>query len=134
MTTASWEKLGILFGPDGSVPWMRSHAQLPVAVPAPGAGGRFHVYFASRDENGRSHVGRATVALGDTPRLIGVERDPILSPGALEAARLVLAMKETSAQVKCIAGSGISRHRSLAIDWAARKRAPVRRARLDSES
>jgi len=86
MTGTSWEKLGILVGPDPSVSWRQSHAQLPVVTPAPAEGAdRFHAYFASRDGDGRSHIGRALIALGDTPRLIAVEREPVLGPGALGA-------------------------------------------------
>ncbi len=81
MTARSWEKLGLLFGPDGSVPWMRSHAQLPLVVPSTAGGDRFDAYFASRDADGRSHVGMATIELGDRPRVIAVAREPLLSPG-----------------------------------------------------
>jgi hypothetical protein len=86
MTISPWEKLGLLVGPDLSVPWRQSHAQLPVVTSAPGEGAdRFHAYFASRDGDGRSHIGRALIELGETPRLVAVEPDPVLSPGALGA-------------------------------------------------
>ena len=83
--TQPWEKLGLIFGPDGSVPWMRSHAQLPLVVQSPEGGDRFHAYFASRDAGGRSHVGMATLDLGDTPRLVSYVREPLLEPGPLGA-------------------------------------------------
>lgn len=85
MSNRRWEKLGLLFGPDGSVPWMRSHAQLPVVTPSPLGGDRFHVYFASRDADSRSHVGMATIELGDRPRVLSLEREPLLRPGPLGA-------------------------------------------------
>lgn len=84
MTARRWEKLGLLFGPDGSIPWMRTHAQLPLVVAAHD-GDRFDAYFASRDASGRSHIGRATVELGDSPRVTAVQREPVLSPGPLGA-------------------------------------------------
>jgi hypothetical protein len=86
VTATPWEKLGILVGPDPSVPWRQSHAQLPVITPAPAEGAdRFHAYFASRDGDGRSHIGRALIELGTDPVLVAVEPDPVLSPGALGA-------------------------------------------------
>lgn len=79
---ARWEKLGLLFGPDGSSPWMKTHAQLPLPVAAPESGpDRFHVYFASRDAGGRSHIGKVTVDLGDRPAVVSVDSDPLLRPG-----------------------------------------------------
>ena len=82
MSAHRWEKLGLLFGPDGSMPWARTHAQLPLVVPAPGdAGDRFHAYFASRDADNRSHVGLVKIELGDHPRVLSVEREPLLKPG-----------------------------------------------------
>ena len=86
VTTRTWEKLGILVAPDPSVPWMQSHAQLPVVVPAPekGNGGdRFEAFFASRDAGGRSHIGRAVLDLGDAPRVVSIDREPLLSPGPI---------------------------------------------------
>jgi len=83
--TRSWEKLGLIFGPDASVPWMRSHAQLPLVVPSRDGGDRFNAYFASRDAGGRSHVGMATLELSDTPRVLSFDREARLSPGALGA-------------------------------------------------
>ncbi len=84
--TACWEKLGILVAPDPAIPWRQSHAQLPVVVPARHEGAdRFHAYFASRDRDGRSSIGRALVELGPAPRLLAIERDPVLAPGALGA-------------------------------------------------
>jgi len=83
MTARPWEKLGLLFGPDGSVPWMKSHAQLPLVVESPEGGGLFNAYFASRDADGRSHVGMATIELGDRPRVVSFLREPLLRPGPI---------------------------------------------------
>jgi hypothetical protein len=84
VTAHAWEKLGILVAPDPSVPWRQSHAQLPVVVPVPEAGAdRFEAFFASRDANGRSHVGRAILDLGDRPRVVSIDREPVLSPGPI---------------------------------------------------
>ncbi|HXD74726.1 MAG TPA: hypothetical protein VN628_13355 [Vicinamibacterales bacterium] len=83
MSARSWEKLGLLFGPDVALPWMRSHAQLPLVVPAPEGGDRFHAYFASRDADSRSHIGMATLELGDRPRVLSYARESLLAPGPI---------------------------------------------------
>jgi len=85
MTARPFEKLGLLFGPDGSVPWMKSHAQLPLVVPSEDGGDRFNAYFASRDADQRSHVGMVTLELGDRPRVLSFEREPLLRPGGVGA-------------------------------------------------
>jgi hypothetical protein len=74
-----WRRLGLIFAPDGSEPWLRSHAANPVAVPLDGAVCR--VYFASRDATNRSHVAAIDVDLEKR----GVVRGPwlVLAPGPL---------------------------------------------------
>jgi hypothetical protein len=79
----NWEKLGILVAPERSVPWMQSHAQLPVVVPAADSGDRFEAFFASRDANNRSHIGRAVIELSEDPRVISIDREPVLRPGPI---------------------------------------------------
>lgn len=55
----SWRRLGLVFRPDGSEPWLASHAANPVAVPLDGSVCR--VFFASRDVRNRSHVAAVDV-------------------------------------------------------------------------
>ena len=50
-----WEKRGRIFVPDGSIPWMRTHAALPVAVPSRDA--TLRIFFAARDDEDRSRIG-----------------------------------------------------------------------------
>lgn len=75
----SWRRLGLVYSPDGSRPWLRSHAANPVAVPVGEAVCR--VYFASRDDRSRSHVAAVDVDL-ESRRVV---RDPwlVLAPGPL---------------------------------------------------
>ena len=47
-----WEKRGRIFVPDGSIPWMRSHATLPVAHRLSDSVLRIH--FAGRDSQNRA--------------------------------------------------------------------------------
>jgi len=83
VTARAWEKLGLLVATDPSVSWRQSHAQLPVVVPAGRGGDRFEAYFASRDANGRSHIGRVVLDTGDRPRVVSNDRELVLSAGAL---------------------------------------------------
>jgi len=76
-----WEKLGRIYSPDGSIPWMRSHAAVPIAQSI--GGDLFRIYFSARDIKGRSHTGFVTVDITEPGRIIDVSREPILKPGAL---------------------------------------------------
>jgi hypothetical protein len=42
-----WKKLGWLFVPDGSVPWMRTHAAVPFAERLDAK--RYKIYFSTRN-------------------------------------------------------------------------------------
>jgi hypothetical protein len=75
-----WRREGLLVEPLGSG-WSTTHAALPVPHPLPD--GRLRIFFSSRDAEGRSSIGRATV---DLERLRAeVEAEPVLIPGALGA-------------------------------------------------
>jgi len=74
-----WHKLGLIFKPDINLTWMRSHAQLPVPVPL--GGSRYRVFFASRNELQRSHVGAFDIDLDHPDRILSMTRDPLLKPG-----------------------------------------------------
>jgi len=76
-----WEKLGLVFVPDGKLPWMRTHASLP--VPLHLEGDTFRVFFASRDEHNRSSICSLVLELQPTPRVVSVDQQPALSPGPL---------------------------------------------------
>jgi hypothetical protein len=76
----SWKRLGVVFAPDGSQPWARSHAALPTPVHV--AGDVFRIFYSSRDAERRSHVGWVDVEVSETPRVLNVAAEPSLSPGA----------------------------------------------------
>jgi hypothetical protein len=75
----SWKRLGVVYVPDGTQPWARSHAALPTPVHIDGDVFRF--FYSSRDADKRSHVGWVDVELSDTPRVLAVAGEPVLSPG-----------------------------------------------------
>lgn len=77
----TWERRGLVFRPDPSVWWMRTHAALPTALHL--EGDVFRVFFASRDNDDRSHVGAFDISLADPTQTILVTPEPILAPGSL---------------------------------------------------
>jgi hypothetical protein len=79
---ADWQKYGLVFSPDGSRRWLRSHAQLPVAQPL--GGDRIRVFFASRDAENRSHIAHVELALDrEGVRVTQRPGEPDLAPGPL---------------------------------------------------
>lgn len=54
-----WIHHDLIFSSPEHLWWAKSHAQCPVIDPIPLLCGRYRVYFASRDENGRSRIGSA---------------------------------------------------------------------------
>jgi hypothetical protein len=76
-----WEGRGLLLSPE-TVPWATSHAAVP-HIHRDERGLR--LFFSSRDEGGRSHVGRARVDLAAEHPRPEVEGGPLLSPGPLGA-------------------------------------------------
>lgn len=77
----TWRKLGLLFRPDGTKPWMQSHATNPFTLTLDENTRR--VFFSSRDAQGRNHVGWCDVDVSDTPKVIRVADEPVLAPGPL---------------------------------------------------
>ena len=78
-----WRRSGRIFSDIGSVRWARTHASAPVALQL--EPGRFSIYFATRDDRQRSHIGTAQLAIEPRPRTGPLESEPVLSPGPLGA-------------------------------------------------
>ena len=77
----TWRKLGLVFRPDGEAPWRRSHASLPVALHL--HDDVYRVYYASRDDRQRSHVGWVELDLAAPGRPLAAADEPVLAPGPL---------------------------------------------------
>lgn len=77
----AWEKLGLVFRPGSDISWGNSHATAPTPIQLDSE--IWRVFFASRDEFQRSHVGWFDINLDDP--LIGVQAldYPLLSPGPI---------------------------------------------------
>src|SRR4051794_13755143 len=76
-----WEKRGHIFKPAGDDWWARSHASTPTV--AWNGDGSLRVYFSSRDDNGRSHIGSVDLDPTEDFRVVDVNHQPILSPGTV---------------------------------------------------
>jgi hypothetical protein len=75
-----WSKRGLLLPAPVGVSWAVSHAALPVVHED--ANGRLEMLFTARDGRGRSHIGAASIDLGNG-RAIDVEAQALLDPGEL---------------------------------------------------
>ncbi|NQV80448.1 MAG: hypothetical protein HQ495_07830 [Alphaproteobacteria bacterium] len=74
-----WRKLGLVFRPDQSKYWMRSHAAAP--TPLHLGNDHYRVFFAGRDARQRSHVGFFEMDLSRPDRVDHVSAEPVLAPG-----------------------------------------------------
>lgn len=77
----NWKKLGLVFVPDGSVPWMRTHASIPVVDLLDEE--TLRIYFGTRDAPGRSQIGYVDVQADDPSKVIAVAQDPVLPLGEI---------------------------------------------------
>jgi len=75
----AWRRLGLVFVPDGRLPWAHSHAALPAPVHL--AGDVFRFFYSARDAQKRSHVGWVDVEVCEMPRVLDVAQEPSLAPG-----------------------------------------------------
>lgn len=76
-----WHTRGLIFRPDSSQAWMRSHASVPTPIQLDGS--VYRVYFSSRDGHNRSHVGFFDIDLDAPDRIISAGPQPVLAPGPL---------------------------------------------------
>lgn len=73
-----WTKQGLIYRPDPTLPWQTSHAALPTRLSI--GGSRYRIFFSSRDECNRAHVGRFDIDL-TTGVTSNSAREPVLAPG-----------------------------------------------------
>ncbi|MEC5388201.1 hypothetical protein VVD49_20875 [Uliginosibacterium sp. H3] len=74
-----WRKLGVVYNPDGSLPWMHSHAAIP--TPLDLGDGRLRIFVSPRDAKGMSRVGFVDVDATDPTRVLRVADQPCLDIG-----------------------------------------------------
>jgi len=71
-----WEKIGHLFAPDGSVPWMSTHAAVPFAERLDAT--HYKIYFSARNRDNRAQIGWIIVDINDPRKVLTLSRDPLL--------------------------------------------------------
>lgn len=76
-----WRKLGRVFGGEGQLPWMMSHASVPFARRVDGD--LYRIYFTSRDAENRSFVGWVEIDITRPHEIMRYAQEPVLGPGRL---------------------------------------------------
>lgn len=79
MTAMRWHKRGVIWRPDGSRWWARSHATCPTPLAMDDS--RLRLYLQCRDERGIGRVGYVDVAADDPCRILGSSSEPCLEIG-----------------------------------------------------
>jgi len=74
-----WKKLGLVYGPDGSLPWAASHAMVPTPFLLNDQTIRVFVTFC--DKKGIGRPGYVDVSVHDPLKVLGVSNQPLLEPG-----------------------------------------------------
>lgn len=74
-----WRKLGLVYCPDGSRSWSRSHAANPVACHV--EGDRWRIYFSPRDEKNRSSISWVEIDMRHPTQVVAEAQEPVLLPG-----------------------------------------------------
>ena len=74
-----WVKKGLIFRPDGSIPWMRTHAAAP--IPLHLEGDIYRIYFSTRNETNKSQIGYVEVHLNHPYEPLKVSEAPVLALG-----------------------------------------------------
>lgn len=76
-----WEKLGHIFCATNQSDWLYSHAMIPIAEHIDGD--LFRIYFSSRDKLNRGHGGYLEIDMNNPTKVLRINSNPILEPGAL---------------------------------------------------
>ncbi len=76
-----WRKLGRVFKPSGDPSWMRTHCAVAFADAL--GGSRQRIYFTTRNEENRSHIGTFDLDVNDPSKVTNISQEPILAPGPL---------------------------------------------------
>ena len=74
-----WKKLGLVYGPDGTLPWAKSHAMIPTPVRL--NEDVIRVFVTSCDADGIGRPGFVDVASADPLQVLNVCRKPLFELG-----------------------------------------------------
>ena len=76
-----WKKCGLIFTPDGTIAWMKTHAWVPVADHI--KNDLYKIFFATRNKDNMSQIGYIVIDLRDPADVIEISRNPVLTLGPL---------------------------------------------------
>ncbi len=76
-----WHKHGLVWGPDGTLPWARSHAMVPTPIELPHLG-VIRIFFSACDNEGLSRPGFVDVSPDDPTHVQFVHTQPLMDIGA----------------------------------------------------
>jgi len=79
-TEKKWERLGLIFKPDTSLVWSKSHAMIPTPFKLDG---KQLIYYSGRNTINQSSIGCFEVQLDENPSVIQSNTKPLLQPGEL---------------------------------------------------
>jgi len=74
-----WKKMGLVYGPDGSLPWAQSHAMLPTPVRL--SPDRVRVFVTCCDSRGVGRPGYVDISAQDPLKILQVSQMPLLDVG-----------------------------------------------------
>lgn len=74
-----WKKMGIVYCPDGSIPWARTHAMVP--TPLQLDNGLLRLFVAFLDDEGIGRVGYVDIAAENALEVVDVSCSPVLDIG-----------------------------------------------------
>jgi len=74
-----WKKLGLVYGPDGLIPWAKTHAMIPTPVRMNAQVVRVYVTFC--DAKGIGRPGFVDVAAANPTQVLAVSQQPLLDMG-----------------------------------------------------
>lgn len=81
--SGNWIKHGLILKPNTNLSWMKSHVAVPTIEKV--EGDIYRMYFCSRDDQNRSHIGYAEFNINDPTNMIYLTPEPILGLGELGA-------------------------------------------------
>lgn len=77
-----WEKKGLIYVPDNSVDWSKSHSQVPVALQLKD---KLRIYYGTRNDKNQSCISFVETQKDDLSKVVYKHPRPILSAGTIGA-------------------------------------------------
>jgi predicted GH43/DUF377 family glycosyl hydrolase len=115
----AWRRLGHIYAPAGRLAWARAYAANPVAMPL--GGGRYRIYFSTRDADNHSSVGYVEIDMREPFKVLAEAEKPVLTAGELAM------FDDSGASIGCIVPVG-EKHFLYYMGWHLTVRVPWQNA------